>query len=352
MSTQPGREIVPAYPYDLGEVMAGSFRAIRRRPGLFFGLTLVGLATAAVVLLVLGLGFLGTLRDSLEGSSVEDQTGTLVAIALLFGAGMIVAGLVQLKANGMLSLATKELADGREPTLGGLWSGTRGFVPKVVLLAIVFYLALIVVVGLLVVVVAAAAASGSDGAGVVTGLLVIVGFLVFIPVAIFLWVRLLYVLPVLAIERTPAFAALGRSWRLTAGRFWRTLGYILVATLVVIIVQAVISLPFQVSGATTQPRGDLTVAQLNDLLLEGALSIGAGLLSSFVTAPFMAAYQALMYVDAQRRTDQPPGYGYGYGPGYGPGTSGPGYGPGSGTPPPPPQYPYGQQPPPGQNPYG
>lgn len=319
MSDRPSRDvtpIVPPHPYDLGEVVAGSFRALRRRPGLYLGLTLAGVAILAVVLLVVGGALLLSLRGTI-GSDLAARPGpAVVALLVLLGIGVVAAGLVQAKTTGMMALATKQLADGRPVTLEGLWRGTRGFLPRLVLLGVCLYGAVTAVVVVIVLGLALAAAGAADGSGSGSGaavavLLAFLAFAALAPVAVYFYVRWLFTLPVLAIEGTGAFAALGRSWRLTAGRFWRTFGYVLLAGLIVFVVQFAFGLPAQLAGASTGTAlgggvSGETPELTSAFLAAMGLSLSLSLLSSIVTTPFMAVYQTLMYVDAQRRTDAPP----------------------------------------------
>jgi Membrane domain of glycerophosphoryl diester phosphodiesterase len=339
MTAQPGTQIVSAYPYDLGEVMAGSFRALRRRPGLYFGLVIVGVLAVALPVLLAGAAMVVSLRGALDDGAPQAPPRAFFPALGLFFLLAILSGLVQLKVTGMLSLATKQLADGREPTVGGLWSGTKGLLPRLALLLALLYVVIGALTALAVGLVGAlayGASGGSDGGALAAlAVLVLVSVFVLAPLALFLAVRWLYVLPVLAIERLTAIGALRRSWRLTSGRFWRTLGYLLLAVLLLMVVQTAISLPGQALSATPPiSEEDLMAEYFSSLMTGLAVSTLLGFVASIVTTPFMAAYQTLMYVDAQRRAD---GAAAAYGP--------------YGQPPQPGPYSYGQRPPPGQYPY-
>ncbi|MEZ5089548.1 MAG: hypothetical protein R2719_07370 [Micropruina sp.] len=69
----------------------------------------------------------------------------------------------------------------------------------------------------------AAAVNGADPGATVAGIfgLFALLFLVGIPLAIFLSVKLLYIVPAVALEQLGGIDAMKRSWRLTKGGFWR-----------------------------------------------------------------------------------------------------------------------------------
>ena len=127
-------------------------------------------------------------------------------------------------------------------------------------------------------------------------LLLVVASLLFIclPVGIFLLVRLAVALPVFFAERTSATAGIERSWRLTAGSFWRTFG-ILLLVLVVNYAVSVALAPLLYAAATLLPgisyqlKGDLVV-------------VVSGLLGQ-VILPVYAIGVTLIYFDLRVRKE-------------------------------------------------
>ena len=55
----------------------------------------------------------------------------------------------------------------------------------------------------------------------------------------FIWIRLMLMTPIAAAEEGGPLALIRRSWRLTAGRFWRLLGFVLLAVLVILVMSRV-----------------------------------------------------------------------------------------------------------------
>lgn len=305
MTSSAEPALVPPYPLTVGDVVSGSFRALFRRPALYFGLTFLGAAVSLVLLFVVSVLVILVFRDRLTTHGALDSgfSPALVWLPLLAFLAVLVATLAQAKAGGMLARATVQLAEGQPPRLRELWSGTRGFLPRIVSLVLLLWAVVLVVfvAFALLLSLAFAGSNGASPAGILVGVLVV---LVAIPVTVFLAIRWLYVTPVLAVEGARALDGVRRSWRLTAGRFWPTLGYLLMAALLVWVVEAVVMLPVQLAGVGRIPvgeRGAMTTAEVTALITGVAVSYGLGLLVGLITGPFTAAYLALMYLDARRR---------------------------------------------------
>jgi hypothetical protein len=65
--------------------------------------------------------------------------------------------------------------------------------------------------------------------------------LLFLIIALPLWVRLMMMTPVAAAETAGPLAIISRSWALTRGHFWKLLGFVLLLAIVVIVISVVVS---------------------------------------------------------------------------------------------------------------
>lgn len=180
----------------------------------------------------------------------------------------LVALMAVVQGIGMLGLLAL-LTDRSRPTVGqALGIGSRLLLPYLgAQIVISFVLGFILLVPFMV------GAATSIGAGVLVGLVAIIAILV-------IFVRLSLVSPVIAIERlTNPLAALGRSWRLTAGHTWRLVAFfvILLVALAVIggVATMIVGLPFALMGA------------------EAAL-IGQAIVSGAVNAVFVTLFLAIL----------------------------------------------------------
>jgi membrane-anchored glycerophosphoryl diester phosphodiesterase (GDPDase) len=175
--------------------------------------------------------------------------------------------------------------------------------PRLAGLCLILFIPVVAVLGGLVALVVVAFESGSDALGAV-GVMAIVGVCVVLG---FVAIRLAVSTPALVLENLGVFAALARSWRLTAGRFWRTLGVLLVASLLIGVVQQVLGFAFQLVGVlfgflVVATMGDDTSGALFGIVTFGVTIVG-GLLAGLITQPFLAAVGALLYTDARIRKE-------------------------------------------------
>ena len=372
----------------VGDVISQTFALLRRRPGLHFGLgaaaaVVVALSTIAM-LAVAGLGWpslvMAAVRQDLERIGQLLLTWFVIAMA-----GSLVAGLVNLLINGMLVRLSGESLNGQQPTLASLLAAVGGFAARILPLALLWGVAYLAAVGivLLPMMLSLGTLAGPypDPQAVGTG--VLLTLLLMLPVsvlAIFVGVRLLYLVQVVSLEAAGGMAALRRAWSLTSGVFWRTLGTLLVVYLLVYVVTMVVNVASQVFSVgalaglenSSNPLGPEFFGQIIGAMVVPMVALS---LLQVVTLPFLQAAITVMYRNRTQELAAPvPGAGYppapygyppaaypGHGPvppqgyygppGYGPGAPPPaGYGPPQGYPPPqqPPYGPYGQQPPPGQ----
>jgi hypothetical protein len=123
--------------------------------------------------------------------------------------------------------------------------------------------------------------------GVLTGLAVLGGFLLFIVPGFIFLTRFWVGVPALVIEDRRGREALKRSWNLVKGRSWPVFGTIVVVGIGTSLL----------SGLLTQLFGDSAVAQ----------AIG-GAIASIITTPYLALVSVLIYLDARVRNER-------YGPG-------------------------------------
>ena len=295
---KPG--IIPLRPLGFGDILEGSFAALRRNPKTFLGLALL---TSLVVLLVLGaLGGLGYLVATQLGDTASDGVlvaGAVGALTLLFGLSAITSAAL----TGILASPVGEGVLGRKPTAGETWRHTRGMVLRLAGLCLLLMVPALLLVGGLVALVVLAFTQGSTGLGVVGVLVTIAAGIGILVVG----VRLTMGAPALVLEDIGVAASLRRSWALTQGRFWRTFGVLLVAGILVGIVQQVVSFGFQMVGlllglaigSTLGPDTGPAVSAV----LSMSFSVVGMLLAAMVAQPFTAAVTALLYTDARIRKE-------------------------------------------------
>lgn len=344
-------------PLDISGLFAGSFQALKRRFGLFIMLVLAPTVLMIALLLIASLIAGGAVATGNRGAI----TAAVISAGVVVGLGGLIAFLIQLKVYGMMSLAAYEIAQDQRPDFRGLLARTKGFLPRMAPVILIFVGVMVAAYLLLFALVFALVNSALDGSGggAAAGIIVLFMLLVLaaIPVTIVLSIKLLYLVPAIAIEQLGGIDAMKRSWRLTKGNFWRTFGYAVLPQLAVVAISSVISMFTQFGSAAmgsrvpTEADPAQTLVMLMAMLPMLIASMVLQLTVQLFTTPFLQTYYTYMFIDQVRRSELPPQqYGYGYGqPGYAPQQPYPGQ-------PYPPQQPPQQwpgQPPqqwPGQNP--
>lgn len=308
-------------------MIGGAFRAFRQRFGQFVALALIPAGIMVILMIAASVPLILGIFTSVR----ELRFSWLIALGLLLMfAALVVGYLAQIKIQAMITLGTYDVIHQRPSTAGELARRTSGVVGRVLLLVLGVLAAVFVAYGLLIGIsvavtlggIAAAARSNSIDPGAAIGTVVVVYLITFVLMAglglfiYYLAVRFLYLLPGLAVENLSAVEALRRSWRLTKGNFLRTLGYILIATVLVSLAGYAVSLLGQLmllpaasqssESATYDPVAAFLLV-LPGLIVTMVLSFAVQVL----TLPFLTSYITVMYVDQLRRNALPAGYRHG-----------------------------------------
>jgi hypothetical protein len=305
--TPPAPEpFVPLRPLTLGQVLAGSFRALRHNPG-------ITLVTAIVLSLV------ATLGGTAFGLFVVDPLITSVGGGYGGGAfygwvsgfaagtlGWVVTQSLGLGAGAaQQAVSTVDVAHaviGRRLTPGGFRRRMHGLTaPAIAWAAILLLLA--VAGGLVAIAVMGLLATAGPMAAVFGGFAVYPGFAVLLA---WLGTKLAFVPSAIAVERLRLGAGIRRSWRLTRGQFWRALGIRLLAWGMIWIATMLVSVPVQLVvswlAGIVAGNGDLgdqlAVSRVGELLaaIVAALIAAIGLVVT-------TSVDALLYLDLRMRRE-------------------------------------------------
>jgi hypothetical protein len=264
----------------VGEILDGGFATIRRNPKIVFGFAFVLAVLVQLVRLLLGWALSdvgGTISSSLprssDGTRLVITSGGVAAFVLSFVIGQIFTALLAGVVTHVVGKAVLgQRADGRE-TLAAVGRRWWPLLVVSVLAGVLPYVpVLFLIVGPL-------------------------GIIPMIGVAVYLWGKLALAVPAFVLERIGAGRAIGRSWRLVRGAFWRTWGLRALATLIVGIAAAVLEVPFGLSSFSAFNNGHTPST--------GALAlatIGSGIVW-MLTQPLFAAVLTLIYVDRRMRAE-------------------------------------------------
>lgn len=295
-------------PVGLGDVFTAVIDLYKAKWKLFVLVALAPALAAGLVALgyLLALAALGVtaFTRSTPAAAADLVVGIVVSVALFLLAMLGVTAL-QYKCNAMIALGAADLTRGRDPQFGDLWARTRGVALRA--LGVILALGLLVTVGYGLVIAlfvgGASAFSGGRGTSNPPGWLVaflVLFFLGVVVAAIVLSVRWLYFVPVLGIEGRPGFASLGRSWQLTRGEFWRTLGWYFVGSVVVGIPSMIVS---GIGQALLLPESLSSDPDPARLVMPLSVTLVLSIAVTVFTAPLLELLRAVMYLDQVQRSE-------------------------------------------------
>ena len=315
-AAKPG--IIALRPLTLSDLMSGSFAALRRNPKVLFGYTIV---IMTIVALVNGLAVFMPFYSlmTLSGSTSDPQASyndflassslslisMLLGYVVLFLATFLGGALI----NGVLSVTVSQMVIGKKITFGQAWSMVRRRLLPMIGASFLLFLIIAIPmilwgVGFLAMMIWSLESKIADS-------LAAVMFFIGLPLMLALYsltVRFLYAPICAVLEHKGPIQSLKRSWTLTSGAFWMTLGRVLligvVCGVIVNIISTLISgivmgigFAFLSSASFDDPNTAWGFAVL--LVITSALQT---LVYSLVL-PIMSAYQTLMYVDQKIRKE-------------------------------------------------
>jgi membrane-anchored glycerophosphoryl diester phosphodiesterase (GDPDase) len=304
---KPG--LIPLRPLDLGTILGASFRVLRRNPRPTFGASLAIQGIVAVVSVVV-IGLVGFATASRLAFSTEQNVSTIQAGTFgIIGLSALVPLALSLVASallqGIIVLEVSRGTLGEKQKFGQLWRRARGRIGALIgwtaLVALVVVVVLGVLVGLIVLFVTTLGVAGIV-IGVLLGIFGLLGLLV-----LYFWLntRLSLVPSAIMIERLSIRAAMARSWSLTKGYFWRTLGIELLVAVILNTVTSIITTPLSFIAPLiiqlTDPNGQNGATTIIITIGITILTLIVSIVFSAITSVVSAATAALLYIDLRMR---------------------------------------------------
>ncbi|MEU6894336.1 glycerophosphoryl diester phosphodiesterase membrane domain-containing protein [Streptomyces sp. NPDC046557] len=293
-AAKPG--VIPLRPLGLGELLDGAVSTMRTHWRSVLSVSLVvGVLIEVGNVLINKFALADLTTASATGEDPEQVfRGIRDAVVPVLANGFLqlVLGIL---ASALLTVIYSRAVIGRQITLGEAWREAR---PRLLPLA-----------GLTVLL--AAGAVVLFAALLLPGVLMksigvaVLGFLVSVPLFVWLWFRFLLASPALMLERAGIFTALKRSDKLVKGSWWRIFGITLLTGFITGIVSMVIAVPFTLL-AVLSGVGDLSgftdgsfAVSWSFLLISGIGSI----ISFTVILPISAGITVLLYIDQRIRRE-------------------------------------------------
>ncbi|WP_251046327.1 hypothetical protein [Arthrobacter sp. ISL-85] len=296
---------IPLRPLMFGEILDGSFQAIRRNAKAMLGAGLLAQSLSAILAAVLT-GVIGTSSGSIKawaGTASKTDVASLgiglmagfavLSILSVFMSVVLQGAMVVPLARSVLNRPTgfRRMMSLVRPRIGALFRLAAVLVAAA-LAAMMLFFALIVLLF-----------SNVRGPAALLAIPLMMGFAV-----VFLWVaiKLLVAPAAVVIEELGAFAALRRSWNLTRANWWRILGITLVVGILVAVITQVVLIPASLlptvlSGVISPHGGSGQDATLS--VAVGILTAVVGALVGAVGYAFQTSVMALLYMDLRMRKD-------------------------------------------------
>jgi hypothetical protein len=231
-----------------------------------------------------------------SGSSFSDAAGYLARASTAALAAAAIAGLALLLLTGMITAVVGQAVLGRAMSAGDAWRVLRPLFGRLVGVSLLTWLIVLAVFVAALVPGAVVAGAGAHTGGV--ALLVLGGLVAVVP-AVYLWVALSLAPAALVLERQSVRGALRRSRALVRGSWWRVFGVLALAGIIASVVSSIISLPFGLARGGVLGFATSTTLSFGDLL---AGAVGA-LVAGTIVRPFSAGVTALLYVDRRMRAE-------------------------------------------------
>ena len=292
-------------------ILGASFRLLRRNPRPTFG---VALLIQSILLVVsgglIGLAALFTLSRLDFSSSANQSTISAGNASILIVAAIATVALSFVSSamlQGIIVIEVSRASVGEKQRLPQLWRRVRGRIGALIgwtaIVAIVVTMALALLAGIIALLVITLGTAGIV-AGVLIGLF---GGLGFVVLAFWLGTRVAFVASALMLERLTIRQAIARSWTLTRGYFWRTLGILLLVSVMLQVASSVVSTPLnfvtQFAVPLIDPNRQTGPSTIVLIVVLGVLALIVSLVFSSITAVVQTATTALLYLDVRIRKE-------------------------------------------------
>ncbi|MFT4219797.1 MAG: hypothetical protein QM611_04695 [Microbacterium sp.] len=307
-ASRPG--IVPLHPLGFGTILGRSFTALRQNPKVLLGFALCVQTVAYLILLVAvgGVAIWAFSRlDTLIAGSDEYNAVMAGAIALT-SVTAVVFGLLltalTVAVQGVVIADVSGAVVAEKRTLRQLWTRVKPAVWRLLGYTLLVTLAVLVVLGPVTLALVALGVLGG-GALALAIVLGVVLFIALIPLSLWLTVKLLLVPAVLVLEHATIRGAVARSWTLVRGRFWSTLGIIVIISLAIGVAAQLVSVPFSILtamlGVVIDPNGADAPSAVIAAIITTVLAQAVTLLVEAMGIVIQATATCLVYVDCRMR---------------------------------------------------
>lgn len=309
---KPG--IIPLRPLSIGDIYQGAFAAIKTNARTMFGFTAALLGVVLVISIATNYAIINlVLPNYLSPSSPYAAVFTSLSGSFSQLGGSLLQVLATVLLSGLIVVAVSRSVLGRVASSKEVWERTKSkFLPLIglnIITSIISGLMMIIGIVVFFVLLASAASTAKTDREFLQDLGVsLVGLLILMVISAlvssYLSIKFSVASPAMVLENLGVFAAIGRSWSLTRGNFWRLFGINILTAIITSMVAGIFVGIAEALGAIFIVVGSSSpedmLASLNTTYI---LIMVMSTIAQLLILPFTSSVNALLYIDLRMRKE-------------------------------------------------
>lgn len=309
---KPG--IIPLRPLSIGDIYQGAFAAIKTNARTMFGFTAALLGVVLVISIATNYAIINlVLPNYLSPSSPYAAVFTSLSGSFSQLGGSLLQVLATVLLSGLIVVAVSRSVLGRVASSKEVWERTKSkFLPLIglnIITSIISGLMMIIGIVVFFVLLASAASTAKTDREFLQDLGVsLVGLLILMVISAlvssYLSIKFSVASPAMVLENLGVFAAIGRSWSLTRGNFWRLFGINILTAIITSMVAGIFVGIADALGAIFIVVGSSSpedmLASLNTTYI---LVMVMSTIAQLLILPFTSSVNALLYIDLRMRKE-------------------------------------------------
>ena len=309
---KPG--IIPLRPLSIGDIYQGAFAAIKTNARTMFGFTAALLGVVLVISIGINYAIINlVLPNYLSPSSPYAAVFTSLSGSFSQLGGSLLQVLATVLLSGLIVVAVSRSVLGRVASSKEVWERTKSkFLPLIglnIITSIISGLMMIIGIVVFFVLLASVASTAKTDREFLQDLGVsLVGLLILMVISAlvssYLSIKFSVASPAMVLENLGVFAAIGRSWSLTRGNFWRLFGINILTAIITSMVAGIFVGIADALGAIFIVVGSSSpedvIASLNTTYI---LIMAMSTIAQLLILPFTSSVNALLYIDLRMRKE-------------------------------------------------
>ena len=309
---KPG--IIPLRPLSIGDIYQGAFAAIKTNARTMFGFTAALLGVVLVISIATNYAIINlVLPNYLSPSSPYAAVFTSLSGSFSQLGGSLLQALATVLLSGLIIVAVSRSVLGRVASSKEVWERTKSkFLPLIglnIIISIISGLMMIIGIAVFFALLASAASTANTDREFLQDLsIMLVGLFILMVISAlvgsYLSIKFSVASPAMVLENLGVFAAIGRSWSLTRGNFWRLFGINILTAIITSMVAGIfggiagaLSAIFVVVGSSSPED---IIASLNTTYI---LAMVMSTIAQLLILPFTSSVNALLYIDLRMRKE-------------------------------------------------